>query len=214
MQTTSKLYKYQRTLHLPWSESIGSDDKILKDVYAFLGREVVVTEKMDGENTTMYSDHYHARSLDSAHHPSRDMVKAMWGNVRHDIPEGWRVCGENLYAKHSIYYDNLKSYFYVFSIWNADNVCLSWDETVEWCEILGLVHVPVLYRGTFNSSIHQLWDESKRDTMEGYVVRSAKSFHYAAFANNVAKFVRPKHVQTDQHWMHTNITPNKLEGKS
>jgi hypothetical protein len=208
-------YKYPRTFHLPWSMGATSDDKVLKRCDAFIGREVVATEKMDGENTSMYSDHFHARSLDSAHHPSRDAVKALWGYLRYHIPEGWRICGENLYAQHSIAYDNLKSYFYVFSVWNEDNVCLSWDETVEWCAILGLVHVPVLYRGTFSEDlIKPLWNESKLDTVEGYVVRSAKSFHYDTFANNVAKFVRPNHVQTDQHWMHAGITPNKLEGKS
>jgi hypothetical protein len=34
----------------------------------------------------------------------------------------------------------------VFSIWNEQNA-LSWDETVEWAELLGLFTVPVLWRG-------------------------------------------------------------------
>lgn len=208
------LKKYPRTFHLPFSLGATSDDKMHKSCALFNGREVVVTEKMDGENTTMYSDHIHARSLDAAHHPSRDNVKALWGSIKHNIPEGWRVCGENVYAKHSIAYDNLESYFYVFSVWNNENVCLDWDDTVEWCEMLGLTHVPVLYRGTFiEDSIKKLWDTSKMDTLEGYVVRSVKSFHYDAFTNNVAKFVRSNHVQTDQHWMHSAIQTNKLKGK-
>lgn len=41
----------------------------------FLKGPVVITEKMDGENTTLYRDGLHARSLDSRHHPSRNWVK-------------------------------------------------------------------------------------------------------------------------------------------
>ncbi len=66
------------------------------------------------------------------------------------IPEGWRICGENVYACHSIHYIALTSYFYVFSIWNEKNECLSWDATVAWCKKLGLAHVPLLYRGPYN----------------------------------------------------------------
>lgn len=54
----------------------------------FLGQEVVVTEKIDGENTTMYPDHIHARSLDSNHHPSRNIVKQLHGQVNYPSHKG------------------------------------------------------------------------------------------------------------------------------
>jgi RNA ligase len=95
--------KYPRTYHLPWSEGIQDDDRTLESLDAFAGRRVVVTEKMDGENTSLYRDHLHARSLDGRHHPSRNWVKQFWSRLRADIPEGWRICGENLYARHSIH---------------------------------------------------------------------------------------------------------------
>lgn len=41
--------KYPRTPHLPWSGTIADDDKRLETVRNFIGREVVVTEKLDGE---------------------------------------------------------------------------------------------------------------------------------------------------------------------
>lgn len=120
--------KYPRTYHLPWSPGATDDDRIMEDPdTCFGGKAVVVTEKMDGENCTMYSDYIHARSLEYSSHPSRDRVKAMWSQIAHDIPKGWRVCGENLYAEHSIHYDDLSSYFQVFSVWNDKNVCLSWS---------------------------------------------------------------------------------------
>jgi len=202
-------HKYPRTFHAPWSQGATSDDKIVKSMDHFTGMEVVVTEKMDGENTTMYRDHFHARSLDSKHHDSRDNVKALWGVVKYDIPEGWRVCGENLYARHALSYTKLPAYFQAFSVWDDNNMCLSWDDTVEWFTLLAIKHVPVLYRGVYDEKIIKaLWDESKRDVMEGYVIRNANSFHYDDFAMNVAKFVRKGHVdEGSDHWS-TNWVPN------
>lgn len=131
-------YKYPRTLHLPWSEGLSPDDIRAVDCSHFVGKEVVVTEKVDGECTTMYCDHIHARSIDSKHHPSRTWVKTLHGSIKHEIPEGFRVCGENVYARHSIEYDNLPSYFLVFGIYSPNNTCLSWDDTKEFASLLGL----------------------------------------------------------------------------
>ena len=136
-------------------------------------------------------------------------MKSLWASKAADIPDGWRICGENLYAKHSITYEQLPSYFLVFSIWDAQNNALSWDDTVEWCEMLGLHHVKVLWRGIWDEKIIQKLFDPKRQ-MEGYVVRLAASFPYSAFRNSVAKFVRQNHVQTDQHWTQQKIIPNKL----
>ena len=90
--------KYPRTFHLPWSEAVTSDDKVVPSVAHLEGREVIVTEKMDGENTTMYRDHIHSRSLDSKGGEDRAWVKQFWASIRGEIPEGWRICGENLWG--------------------------------------------------------------------------------------------------------------------
>lgn len=209
--------KYPRTFHLPWSPGATDDDRIMEDPdVCFGGREVVVTEKMDGENCTMYRDYIHARSLEYAPHPSRDRVKAMWAQVAHDIPEGWRVCGENLYALHSIAYDNLESYFQVFSIWNEKNVCLSWDETKQWAELLGFKMVKEIARAKWDGdarALNGLWalGAGVLHESEGYVVRLTDSFHYKDFRRSVAKYVRANHVQhKDGHWTNRPVVPNKL----
>lgn len=205
----SNYKKYPRTPHLPWSPGVSSDDVRILDATIFQGREVVVTEKMDGENTTLYRDHIHARSLDSRHHPSRDWVKQWHASIAYSIPQDWRVCGENLYAQHSVAYSQLASYFYGFSVWNDENTCLSWADTEEWFELLGVHSVPVLYRG--------IWDEAviravkvETGAVEGYVVRLADAFSYEDFKYSVAKWVRPNHVQTDQHWMFAELVANGL----
>jgi hypothetical protein len=178
---------------------------------ANFGNEVVITEKRDGENTTFYNDYLHARSVDYKPHPSRDYVKSIWANIAFNIPEGWRVCGENLFAKHSIGYSNLKGYFELFSVWDAMNICLSWDETIEWAELLGLPVVPVLYRGPWDvRAAEMIADETLHNGGEGIVVRSAGSFHYSEFRHTVGKFVRANHVQTHGHWMRMRLEPNTL----
>ena len=203
--------KYPRTLHLPWSPGVSDDDKVMKDVSVFSGREIVITEKMDGENTTMYSDYIHARSLSWTKHESRTWIKAIHDEKRHNIPSGWRVCGENVAALHSIPYEGLASYFLVFSIWTDKNECLSWDDTVEWCELMEFETVPVLYRGPWNEDfVRSLAEQIDLEKQEGYVVRTVGGFSYEDFGTHVAKWVRKGHVQTDEHWLSKPPTFNGL----
>jgi hypothetical protein len=205
--------KYPRTPHLPWSEGSTSDDKTLPDTSHFEGKYVIITEKMDGENTTMYRDGIHARSLDSKGGEDRDWVKALWSKVRYEIPEGWRVCGENLWARHSIPYSDLKSFFYGFSIWDSDNICLPWVETEGFFDIMGITPVRTIYEGEWDEAyVRELAQSLNTETTEGFVVRVEQcgGFHYRDFDKNVAKWVRKGHVQTDKHWRHSQIICNGL----
>lgn len=207
--------KYPRTYHVPWSPGITDDDRIVKDMNIFDDNRVVVTRKMDGENFTGYNNYCHARSVDGRHHYTRDWAKNFWAQRSYELPDGWRVCAENLYAVHSIAYDDLPSYLLGFSIWNDINECLSWDDTIEWFQLLGIPSVPVLYDGIYDQSkIQAMYDDKKDyDCHEGYVIRSADAFEYGNFRNNVAKFVRPNHVQSQKHWFYgsNNHDINKLE---
>ena len=206
-----KHVKYPRTYHLPWSPGATRDDRVMEAI-KFEGHHVVVTEKMDGENTTFYNGFVHARALDYVSHPSRGRVKALHSRIQQDIPEGWRVCGENLTAVHSIRYEELPSFFLVFSIWDQYNRCLSWNDTVEYAEMLGLRTVPVLYKGVFDETvIRALYDVTDREKSEGYVVRIAESFPFRKFRDVVGKFVRSGHVQeTHGHWYRRDIEFQKI----
>lgn len=206
--------KYPRTFHLPFSPTVAADDKVLKDTVHFQGKEVVATEKLDGENTTLYSTGLHARSLDSKHHSSQDWLRKWHAGIAHEIPEGWRFCGEYLYAKHSIHYKDLKGYFYLFSIWNEDNVCLSWDDTKQ---IADMIHIPTpaeLYRGLWDEdkikSLYEAMTKSSDSEREGFVVRVTSAFPYSAFGTSVAKYVRAGHVTSSHHWKFDKIIQNIL----
>lgn len=207
-----KYIKYPRTYHLPWSNLL-KDDRILKDDSNFVGKRVVVTLKMDGENTTMYNDYIHARSLESKSHETRNWVKGLWSRVGYLLDDDMRVCGENLYAVHSMRYDNLPSYFMMFSIWDRDE-CLSWDETIEYAKILSLDMVPVIYDGEYDvDKIIEAFGPYQ-ETNEGYVVRIADEFHYPDFRKSVAKYVRPEFRQvvnnSHGHWISKKIEVNQL----
>jgi hypothetical protein len=206
--------KYPRTYHLPFSEGLQSDDKMVEDPDMFKGETVVVTEKLDGENTTWYSDYMHARSIDGPHHESRDWVKQFHAQHQHNIPKGWRLCGENLFAKHSIHYKHLKSFFYLFSIWDDRNTCLSWSDTITLADMMGIETAPVMYMGEWSENvIKDLYNDlsPSGDEMEGYVVRNINAFHYDEFSSNVAKYVRANHVQSEvTHWRQQEVVPNKI----
>jgi hypothetical protein len=210
--------KYPRTYHISYSENLQNDDKQHPDDSFFDGKEVIVSEKVDGECSSLYPDYIHARSLDSKYHESRAWLRALHGKIAHEIPRGYRVCGENLYAEHSIRYSHLKSYFYVYSVWDENNCMLSWDETVEWCQLLGLEQVPVIYRGPWSKNIvHRTFLEycsTSKDAVEGYVIRLPGRIFYKDFKMSCAKWVRAGHVQTEQNWMTKKIIPNELATKN
>lgn len=209
--------KYPRTYHLPWTEKTTKDDRVLTDVSHFKGKDVVVTLKMDGENSTLYHDYSHARSLDSKNHVSRNWLKNFHAGIKHNIPKGFRICGENLYAKHTIFYPNLKTFFYGFSLWDEYNYCFDWDLTLEWFALLDILPVPTLYRGPFDQDvIHQLFlEQQKEQPQEGYVIRLSDRFHYSQFRNSVAKFVSNT-FQIDpekHHWFFGAQTTTNQLGK-
>lgn len=198
--------KYPRTFHLPWSDGIRPCDRVMPTTEPFHDKEVVITEKMDGESCTMYRDGVHARSINSNNHPSRDWVKAFQAQVGYHIPEGWRVCGENMWAKHSIPYSDLPSYFLGFSIWDDRNRCLNWEETCHWFAEWGIETIPVLNSRLEYQNDRQVQDIGKKIMVypprEGYVIRLRDSFDFKDFPESVGKFVRKNHVQTDEHWMY------------
>ncbi|MEX0351265.1 MAG: RNA ligase family protein [Paracoccaceae bacterium] len=203
--------KYGRTYHLPISPGATSDDKIMKDVAALKAApEVVITEKMDGENTTIFNGGCHPRSLDARYHPSRDWMKAFAAGISPLLRRNERIVGEYLFARHSIAYHDLPSYFLGFA-WIIDNVIQGWDETKARFNELGLSHVRVLYRGTYSDhAIEELIKGLDHSTQEGFVVRTVDAFSEAQMGSHLAKYVRADHVQSETHWMNAEIVKNGL----
>ena len=221
-----KYYKYPRTFHIPDSPGLTGDDKVMTSMKQFIGKEIVILEKRDGENTSLYPDgKIHARSIDSSSHPWMSLLKQEWGNKCYLLGERHRICGENLYAKHSIFYQDLTTFFEVFAIFKEDEYCVSWDVIERTCKELDLKTVPVLWRGMYGSDDYELTIRllktriknntyfNNHDNIEGYVIRVVDRIPYNQYSDYICKYVRPEHVQTDKHWTKTWI-PNRLKGKS
>lgn len=203
--------KYPRTMHVPFSENLQNDDRKIESMDTLWGKNVIIGEKLDGENCSLHSNGIHARSEDGDSYPWQSTVKSLWGSIRYKIPEHIQICGENMYAKHSIYYDGLTSFYYVFNVIDKKRkVFLSTDECLSWCEELGLEYVPILYKGILTPDKCQMPKTSAfANEVEGYVIRVAEEFPVEDYKKYCAKFVRKGHVRTDEHWS-KNWSPNKL----
>ena len=203
--------KYPRTAHFPWSPGGTKDDKRLLVLDQLLGRELVLTEKLDGSNLCMTHEAVYARSHSGApRHPSFDAAKALHAGVRHAVPAHLSLFGEWCMALHSIKYtEGLPNYFNLFGVRDDEaQVWLSWDAVGTWADRIGASTVPVLDRRTVVSVKElQAWTEEFAQQpsvygpeREGVVVRAAGPYADEVFGKFTVKVVRADHVQTDEHW--------------
>lgn len=204
--------KYPRTYHLPFSPGTTSDDRIAKEISALFREPVVITEKLDGENTCLNRFGVFARSHSApTRNPWAGYLQKRWQTLRHDLGT-LELFGESLYAVHSIEYTGLPEHYFLFAIRNGDR-WLSWAEVETYSQLLGLPTVPVLFRGrvsemNLQSQIDTLVAEPSvlsdpefgSTTREGVVIRVARELSDAEFSTHVFKWVRKDHVQTTEHW--------------
>ncbi|MBR6907987.1 2'-5' RNA ligase [bacterium] len=206
--------KYPRTYHLPWSPGTTSDDRKLSGDWFknYRGKEIVITEKLDGENNAMNRYGVYARS--HAAPTTSPWTRNMWEpdglywQLRNKIGENETVYGENLFGEHSIHYDKLPSYWHVFAV-NDGKMWYSWKDVCIMSEIILMQpHVPELWRGVIESEeqLKELVDKFVHEPSvygpqrEGVVIRLTSEFPIDDFSKCVCKWVRPGHVQTDEHW--------------
>ena len=150
---TATSAKYFRTPHVPWSGSVTSDDKHVAGVTHLLEQDVVVTEKIDGENQTWTSESVFARSHDGPPpHESNGWSKTQHAQKRHLIDPGLSVYLEYTFALHSIWYRRMaeeRAYLHVIGVRDdRTGVYWSWDDVEMMAANLDLPTVPVLFRGT------------------------------------------------------------------
>ena len=209
--------KYPRTYHLPYSPGATKDDKKLQDDWFkyYIGEEIVITSKLDGENIHMNQKDCYARS-DGA--PTRspwsrniwDPNDGLYWKIKQYIGDNETIFGENLYGEHSIHYNKLTDYFHLFAVNDGVN-WYSWDDVKMMADIMNIPHVPELWRGMIYKEeelqklVEKYVHESEwyGDIREGVVVRLAKSFPIEDFKYCVCKWVRKDHVNTSIHWTKT-----------
>lgn len=207
--------KYPRTYHLPWSPGTTSDDrKLSSDWFKYYkDKEVIITEKMDGEG--IHFTHYDVFARSDGAPTRSDWSRNLWDKngilweIKNKIGETEQVFGENLYGEHSIHYNKLTNYFLVFGACDIErNIFYSWDDVKTVAECLNLNIVPELWKGTLKNEeelvnlIDKFMHEPSTygDEKEGIVMRVIEEFPINEFSHCVCKWVRPGHVTTGEHW--------------
>ena len=90
----------------------------------------------------------YARSTNSeATHPSFGPIKQLAAQVCYLLPGNIQLFGENMFGIHSIEYDGLTSFFYIFAVLEEGRNWWAWDKVEELASEIGVPTVPVVYRG-------------------------------------------------------------------
>src|SRR5207249_4992942 len=146
--------KYPRMPHLPWSPGGTRDDRRLTSVEPLLHRPRIVSEKLDGSNICLTRDRLFARSHSGPpSHPSFDYAKALHSRLRARIDPDLSLFGEYCYAVHTIRYDALPAYLFLFAVRaDATATWAAWDTVAQTAARLDLPTVPVLWRGSLSSA--------------------------------------------------------------
>jgi hypothetical protein len=156
----TELHKYPRTPHLEGSRlQPGDHDLDQVPLESLRGAYVVVEEKIDGANAGMSLDDAGRLRLQSRGHfltggPRErhfDLYK-QWAHAHQvrlaeRLGGGLTLYGEWLYAKHTVFYDQLPHYFMEFDI--LDHTGAFWSTQRRTAHLAGsrVVSVPVLFEG-------------------------------------------------------------------
>ncbi len=129
-------------------------------------------------------------------------------------PKGTKLFGENMFGVHSIEYDNLKSFFYLFGVQHPDGTFASWEQVAEVAESIDVPTVPVVFDGEMQTEKELKSFMEQQAALpsalsagavlpEGFVVRRPDAFQPKHFERNLIKYVRANHVQTGASWLRT-----------
>ncbi|HVG19836.1 MAG TPA: RNA ligase family protein [Blastocatellia bacterium] len=162
----NRLYKYPRTPHLTGSRlQPGDEDMCVISADHLKGQRLVVEEKLDGANSAISFNPEGGLLLQSRGHfldggPREKhfaLMKAWAMSIRSGL---WKVLGsryvlygEWLYAKHTIFYDQLPHYFFEFDVLDKERgEFLSTPARRELLGSLPVTPVPTLFSGTIRSA--------------------------------------------------------------
>lgn len=159
-----KILKYPRTRHIEGSRlqhgDLG-DDMPIADLQ---NRHLIIEEKLDGANSAISFDKTGQIWLQSRGHylsgggrERHFSLLKTWAHAH--ATQFWDVLGDRfimygewLYAKHTIFYNNLSHYFHEFDVWDRERrIFLSTSARHELLKGLPVMPVPVLYEGQIGS---------------------------------------------------------------
>jgi len=210
------------------------------DIRCLLNKPLHISIKMDGSNILLTRNNIAARNGYDATGKSFDMAKQTHSMFKHLIPEDEMWFGEWLYAKHSIHYiENLKltNYLQLFGIYNkkthmwagitdihdrVSEVIIETDITPPLAvgvnipekapSISDILNGKSVYTNEkdLKNELIKIGNSAVKGGHEGIIVRNMYPFHHSRWNENIAKFVRANHIQTNKHWSRGPITRNEI----
>ena len=158
------IIKYPRTPHLEGSRLQPGDEDLSQVPFSYIkGKYIVIEEKVDGANSAISFNSDGELLLQSRGHYLTGGYRErhfnlfkQWASVHQEaffkvLGTRYIMYGEWLYAKHTVYYDNLPHYFMEFDIYDKEKkIFLSTKRRREMLKELPVVSVLVLAEGKFN----------------------------------------------------------------
>ncbi len=137
------------------TQRVGELNRVL--IKSFAQKEgLVLTEKLDGQNNCFSKKGVFARSHAApTGHPWDKPMRERWNLIKNELND-LEIFGENMYGTHSIVYDKLESFFYVFAV-REGNSWLSWEEVKFYAELLDFPVVPEI---NITKKLSTLFDEN------------------------------------------------------
>lgn len=159
-----EIRKYPRTPHLEGSHLQPGDEDLAQIQFTNIkGKHLVVEEKIDGANSAISFDdngqlllqsrgHYLTGGYRERHYNLMKQWASVHENLLHSVlGERYIMYGEWMYAKHSIFYDQLPHYFMEFDVFDRrEGVFLDTPARREITADLPIKSVPVLKSGVFS----------------------------------------------------------------
>lgn len=221
-----EFFRFPRTPHLAWSAEGGPrGDKLLSaaEAQAFLNREILVEEKIDGANLGLSigpEGRVRAQNrggfvAEETRHPQfRTLFN--WVEARRDalvehLRPGLLLFGEWCYAVHTVRYSRLPDWFLAFDVYDQSlGEFWSQPRRDSLVAALGLELVPQLASGRFDlPKLESMLGASRlgEGPAEGLYLRADEGDRLVARA----KLVRKEFLQTDsEHWSHRRLEVNSL----
>lgn len=222
---TDDFFKFPHTPHLDWLSSAPvRHDKVLSPAEAreFLGREVLVEEKVDGANLgisigpagelrAQNRGSYLGTRASPQFQPLWPWLEARRQQLVDALGQNLMLFGEWCFAVHSVRYDALPDWFLAFDVYDKQ-AGRFWSSARRdaLTASLGLARVPVVARGRFTvEDVKKLLGASSltHAPMEGVYLRCDAG----EWLLGRAKLVRPEFVQAiEEHWSSRPLERNLL----
>jgi protein-tyrosine phosphatase/energy-coupling factor transporter ATP-binding protein EcfA2 len=221
-------YKFPRTHHVYSLGGASRDDLVMtqQESEAFLNRDVIVEEKVDGANLGIsiepdtYKILFQNRSHYITHNTHSQFKKLSHWAEQHssqlfDILEPGRhiLFGEWLYSKHTVAYNQLPNYFVVFDLYDKKQKQFYSRKHIEkLLEKTDLPLVPLVFEGKLTSKkdVIDLLDTISKygdEKIEGLYIKIISDD--GSYVINRGKVVRPNFIN-DHFWTYDTV-PNILK---